>query len=83
VVSAQGVEAVTLLLERVTANRIGHVAPDGTIAEYDLPTPGSEPHGITIGPDGAVWAALEARGVARLGPAVTGHRSGGPSDLHA
>ncbi|KAA5835146.1 hypothetical protein F1721_10155 [Saccharopolyspora hirsuta] len=39
---------------------------DGHIAEYDLPTPGSEPHGIAIGPDGAAWAALEIGSAARI-----------------
>jgi streptogramin lyase len=36
------------------------------VTSYDLPTPSSEPHGITVGPDGALWAALEIGGVARL-----------------
>ena len=31
----------------------------------DLPS-GSEPHGLAIGPDGALWAALEAGYVMRL-----------------
>ena len=47
-------------------NRIGHIAASGAITEYALPSPASEPHGLTLGPDGAVWVALEARGVARL-----------------
>ena len=58
------------------ANRIGHitVADDAggrevtghEVTGHDLPTPSSEPHGITVGPDGALWAALEIGGIARL-----------------
>ncbi len=40
-------------------NRIGHVTADGTITGHDLPVENSEPHGIAIAPDGAVWSALE------------------------
>jgi virginiamycin B lyase len=36
------------------------------IEVYDLPTPGSEPHGITLGPDGALWTALEVGALARV-----------------
>lgn len=50
------------------ANRVGRLTGDGEITEYDLPTPASEPHGITSGPDGALWAALETGGVARIVP---------------
>lgn len=39
--------------------RIGRITDGGEIAEYCLPSPSSEPHGITLGPDGALWAALE------------------------
>jgi virginiamycin B lyase len=28
---------------------------DGTVLEYPIPTPASDPEGITAGPDGAVW----------------------------
>ena len=38
----------------------------GSIAEFELPTPNSEPHGITIGSDRAVWAALEIGSVVRV-----------------
>jgi virginiamycin B lyase len=40
----------------------------GNIDEFELPTPNSEPRGITIGPDGAVWVALEIGALARLVP---------------
>ncbi|AGK75096.1 Virginiamycin B lyase [Streptomyces microflavus DSM 40593] len=48
------------------ANRIGRITPDGRIDEHDLPSPASEPHGITQGSDGAMWTALEIGTVARL-----------------
>src|SRR5258708_3497920 len=38
-----------------SANQIGRVAPDGTIAEFPLPTKGGSPQGITLGPDGNLW----------------------------
>ncbi|BCJ64893.1 hypothetical protein GCM10009779_61510 [Polymorphospora rubra] len=41
------------------------------IEVYDLPTPGSEPHGITLGPDGALWTALETDALARITTART------------
>jgi virginiamycin B lyase len=48
-------------------NRLGHISADGSATRsYDLPTPGSEPHGLALGPDGAVWAALEIGRVVRL-----------------
>jgi virginiamycin B lyase len=51
------------------ANRLGHISADGTAIEtFALPTPGSEPHGLTVAPDGAVWIALELGRVARFTP---------------
>ena len=49
------------------ANRVGYVSPAGDFRHYDLPSPGSEPHGVTIGPDGGIWAALETGAAARVG----------------
>jgi virginiamycin B lyase len=48
------------------ANRVGSVNPDGAIEVYDLPTPASEPHGIALGPDHALWTALETGSLARV-----------------
>ncbi len=53
------------------ANRVGSVASDGTVVVHDLPPPASEPHGITLGPDGALWAALETGALARIEPTTT------------
>ncbi|MDQ0989391.1 hypothetical protein QFZ74_000619 [Streptomyces sp. V3I7] len=44
----------------------GAGAGSGKIAEFSLPSPSSEPHGITMGADGALWVALETGEVARL-----------------
>ena len=52
----------------------GWVQADGLLAlgsridEYGLPSPSSEPHGIVLGPDGALWTALETGAVARVDP---------------
>ena len=50
------------------ANRIGHVGPHGVFRHYDLPTPASEPHGVTVALDGTVWSALETGTAAHLVP---------------
>ena len=47
------------------SDQIAHISDEGEIATLDLP-PGSEPHGLAIGPDGALWVALEAGGVIRI-----------------
>ena len=49
-------------------NAVGSVDSEGRIHRYELPMPGAEPHGIALGPDGALWAALEAGSLARLAP---------------
>ncbi len=41
----------------ITANQIGRITPDGTISEFKLPTADAIIHGITAGPDGAIWIA--------------------------
>ena len=57
-----------LVMEALHAlnDRVGWISPDGQVQEYALPTPSSEPHGLTIGTDGAVYVALEAGSIARL-----------------
>jgi virginiamycin B lyase len=48
------------------SDQIARVSGDGSDVDVlDLP-PGSEPHGLAIGPDGALWAALESGFVVRL-----------------
>jgi virginiamycin B lyase len=47
------------------AARVGHIAPNGEIHHVAVPQD-SEPHGLAIGPDHALWIALEAGSVARL-----------------
>jgi virginiamycin B lyase len=33
----------------------GRVTTEGIFTEFTIPTAGSEPHGITVGPDNALW----------------------------
>ncbi|WNG89200.1 hypothetical protein C6A87_008500 [Mycobacterium sp. ITM-2016-00317] len=47
-------------------DRVGHICRDGTVEEYGLPPTVSEPHGITVTPDGAVWVAAESGSVVQL-----------------
>ncbi|MDA1364944.1 hypothetical protein [Glycomyces algeriensis] len=47
-------------------NRIGRVDADGNLTGHDLPVEASEPHGIAIAPDGAVWSALEIGELVRI-----------------
>jgi virginiamycin B lyase len=47
-------------------NRVGSITTDGVIKTHDLTITGAEPHGITLGPDGALWTALETGALARI-----------------
>ena len=44
---------------------VARVTADGHVHEIALPA-ASEPHGLTIGPDGALWVALEIGSAARI-----------------
>lgn len=46
------------------ANRPARLGPDGGVSEVALP--GAEPHGLTVGPDGVLWVALESGALARV-----------------
>ena len=46
-------------------SRVAHVTADGRVREIALSS-ASEPHGLTIGRDGALWLALETGSVARI-----------------
>ncbi len=39
----------------MSANKIARVLRDGTINEYEIPTPSSQPAGIGTGSDGRLW----------------------------
>jgi len=47
------------------ADQVAQVSADGEVVTIDLPA-GSEPHGLAIAADGALWVALEAGYVLRL-----------------
>lgn len=44
---------------------VAHITAEGDVREVALPA-SSEPHGLTIGPDGALWVALEIGAVTRI-----------------
>lgn len=47
------------------SSRLARVGGDGDVVTIDLP-PGSEPHGLAVDAEGAVWVALEAGYVLRM-----------------
>jgi virginiamycin B lyase len=52
------------------AGKIARITPDGHIAEYALPSPGSQPFGIVTGADGNLWFT-EAGAVHKIGRITT------------
>lgn len=51
-------------------NRLGRITTSGSVTEYAVPTAGSNPLGITAGPDGAIW--FTENWAAQIGQAVVG-----------
>jgi hypothetical protein len=47
----------TLWFTETSGNRVAQVTTEGDVFEYGIPTRGSQPIGVTHGPDGAVWFA--------------------------
>jgi len=59
-----------LLVSDTKLNRVLRVRPDGSFEGVTLPTPNSQPDGIEVAPDGAVWVAETGAGaLARIEPA--------------
>ena len=51
-------------------NKIGQIAPSGTIVEFGIPTAGASPQGIAAGPDGNLWFA--ETGTSKIAKITTG-----------
>ncbi|GHO98685.1 hypothetical protein KSF_087330 [Reticulibacter mediterranei] len=68
---AAGPDGALWFAER-DANKIGRIGPFGTLAEYALPHPDSQPEGIASGADGNLWFP-EKRGnrIGRISPSGT------------
>jgi virginiamycin B lyase len=50
-----------------SASQLLRIAPDGTMAAFDLPNPGAQPTDIAVGPDGVVWfLEFRASAIGRL-----------------
>ena len=44
------------MVRRVPAwNKLGRITTAGVITEYSVPTGGSQPLGVALGPDGNIW----------------------------
>ena len=53
--------------EAGSANSIARATPDGSIAEYLVPTASADPTGIALGPDGNLWfTELSANKIGRV-----------------
>jgi len=50
----------------LAGQKIGKITPDGIVTDIPTPSPLSWTHGITAGPDGAIWFTEENRAVARI-----------------
>jgi virginiamycin B lyase len=48
----------SVIFTEVDTNRIGLMDDDGVVTEFDIPTPASDPRGITVGPSGASGPAI-------------------------
>jgi streptogramin lyase len=53
-------------------NKIGRVAPGGSVREFTIPTANSAPTGITVGSDGAVWFTESAPTASKIGRITAG-----------
>ncbi len=49
-------------------HRVGRLDAELRLDEFELPGTAAEPHGITVAPDGRVWAALEAGQLVAITP---------------
>jgi streptogramin lyase len=53
-------------------NKIGRITPSGTITEFPIPTPESQPVSIVTGPDGNLWfAEQDSTKIGRITPTGT------------
>lgn len=67
-----------------TSDKIKKITTNGLIAEYNVPTPGGHPGGITLGPDGNMWfAETDGNKVGKITPSgvVTEYAVVAPSEL--
>ena len=67
-----------------TNDKIKKITTNGLIVEYNVPTPGGHPGGITLGPDGNMWfAETDGNKVGKITPSgvVTEYAVVAPSEL--
>ena len=61
-----------LWFTEINKNKIGRIAPAGTVTEFTVPTAGSGPFAITAGPDGNFWfTESSTNNIGRITPAGT------------